>query len=394
MTQGNASWTGPKRLAVDLWTAGIQQADGTQAVRHIIDAHGLAKPDALVAVGKAASAMALGALDRSNDIRTLVVTKYDHTAPELAAYAQVETLESAHPIPDENSLKAGRRMLDFVAGLPSDARLMLLVSGGASSLAEVLAAGVTLADLVALNQSMISQDRTIEEINARRRKLSLIKSGGLLAQFKGAHVDVIFISDVRGDDPDVIGSGIGSGIGTGAQTAPRFTINSYMAANNALARQAAAQAAAAHSLPVIENTETLYGDITDLANPLAKALQTGENGVYIWGGEPVVVLPENPGNGGRNQALALLLARELQGRDDITVVVGGTDGTDGPTNAAGGVIDGGTYSRDLGHDTAITQASAGDALGAAGCLLITGPTGTNVMDLIVAVKQPAARGAR
>lgn len=372
-----------KQLVRDLWTAGTHRAGGTHAVRRIIEDQHLTSPDAIVAIGKAASAMTLGALPETNaQIPALVVTKYDHTDDALAAHPLVTVIEAAHPIPDENSLTAGRKVLDFVTALPQDARLMLLVSGGASSLVEVLAEGVTLDDLKTLNQTMISQDRTIEQINGARRKLSLIKSGGLLAQFNGAHVDVIYISDVQNDDPNVIGSGIGH------LAAPAsFSMNSFVAANNTQARAAVAKAAAAQGLPLVENAETAYGDITDLAKTLADQLRSGADGVYVWGGEPVVTLPPDPGNGGRNQALALLLARELRGRDDIAVAVGGTDGTDGPTNAAGGVIDGATYDPDQGHDAAIAAANSGAALAAADSLLVTGPTGTNVMDLIVAVKQ-------
>ncbi|PYG27209.1 hydroxypyruvate reductase [Pelagimonas varians] len=386
MTQGNSYRADRKQRAVALWNAGTHAANGTFSVRKAIETQGLTAPSAIVSIGKAASAMALGALEKFEvEIPTLVITKYDHTAPELAANATTSVIEAAHPIPDENSLIAGRKALDFVTGLTAEDRLMLLISGGASSLAEVLAPGITLDDLKSLNQDMISQDRTIEEINAARRKLSLIKSGGLLSHFKGAHVDVIFISDVLKDDPNVIGSGIGS---VGTQTSPPFSINSFVAANNQQSRQAVADEVTAQNLPVIENAESLYGEISDLAKTLAEKLRNGENGVYVWGGEPVVNLPENPGNGGRNQALALLLARELHGQDDIAIVVGGTDGTDGPTAAAGGVVDGNTYDRDQGHDAAIAQANAGDALAGVDSLLITGPTGTNVMDLIVAVKGP------
>lgn len=386
MTQTDTPQADRKKRAIALWNAGTQEANGTFSVQKAIEKQKLSRPDAIVAIGKAASAMALGALEKyETEIPTLVVTKYDHTAPELAARPSVSIIEAAHPIPDENSLIAGRMALDFVTNLAADTRLMLLISGGASSLAEVLVSGTTLADLKSLNQDMISQDRTIEEINAARRKLSLIKSGGLLSHFKGAHVDVVFISDVMKDDPDVIGSGIGS---LGTQSSPPYSINSIMAANNQLSRQAVADEISAQGLTLVENEESLYGEISELAKTLANRLRNGENGVYVWGGEPVVNLPENPGKGGRNQALALLLARELSGRDDIAIVVGGTDGTDGPTTAAGGIIDGRTYNRDKGHDAAIAQANAGEALAAADSLLVTGPTGTNVMDLVVAVKTP------
>ncbi len=377
-----------RQLALDLWKTGVSSASGSNAVTQVIKANKLTSPTGIVAIGKAAAAMTLGAMTIARQgTKALVVTKYGHAESALTANSAVEIIESAHPIPDQNSLRAGKRVLEFVQGLTSDDRLLLLISGGASSLVEVLTPGITLDDLRELNQDMISQDRTIEEINAARRELSMIKSGGLLSHFKGAHVDVVFISDVAKDDPNVIGSGIGHIAAKGSRA---FTMNSYVAANNASARAAVAGEVTRRGEACVENSETLSGEISDLSKTLADALRVGAEGVYIWGGEPVVNLPENPGNGGRNQALALLLARELQGVDGITVVVGGTDGTDGPTNAAGGIIDGSTYKQSRGHDDAITRANAGDALADSDALLVTGPTGTNVMDLIVAVKASPA----
>ena len=359
-------------------------AGGESACLKVLEEAALRAPTQIIALGKAAPAMALGALRQfGSDVPTLVVTKYDHALPELTKLHCVELLEAAHPIPDANSLAAGQSILTRVQSLGADDRLLLLVSGGASALAEVLVPGVTFADLQALNKEMISQDKTIEEINRARMARSKLKAGGLLSHFAGAHVDVVFISDVRHDDPKVIGSGVG----TLAEAATHgFTYASHFAANNALSRHAIAEAAEARGLTVVDNHESLYGEISDLSKALADQLRTGAPGVYIWGGEPVVNLPDNPGSGGRNQALALLLARELSGTSGIVLACGGTDGTDGPTDAAGGVIDGETYRADLGHEAAIAQANAGPALAAVDSLLTTGPTGTNVMDIIVAIK--------
>ncbi len=370
--------------ALDLWKSGTHQAGGTNATRQSIRENNLLPATHILAIGKAAPAMARGAIAEFGDTATvLVVTKYDHSLPELAQNPRVTTLESAHPIPDQNTLAAGAAALDFVSGLAGTDRLLLLVSGGASSLVEVLAPGVDLQTLVALNQRMISAEHTIDEINAARRKLSRIKSGGLLSNFKGARVDVIMISDVLNDDPNVIGSGIGMAIPDPKST---YSMGSFLAANNASARQAVADTAASQGLAIVENREILYGEISELAPQLAQRLRSGPAGVYIWGGEPVVSLPDNPGDGGRNQALALLLAREIQGDDRFVIVCGGTDGTDGPTEAAGGIVDGATYAPERGHDAAILGANTGPALRAAGALLVTGPTGTNVMDIVVAIK--------
>lgn len=373
-----------KELTTKLWSAGVAQADGSEAVKARVARYSLAAPTHILAVGKAASSMMLGAIDAfEGDIPALVITKYDHAGEHFAPYSHVDVIEAAHPIPDNNSLAAGQAALDFVSNIAPDGRLLLLVSGGASSLAEVLRDGVTLEKLQSVNKDLISTDRTIEEINTVRRTLSHLKSGGLLSRFKGAHSDVVLISDVEGDDPNVIGSGLGV-CDPSANTT--FTFNSTIAANNASARAAIVDAAKAQDLTIAENSECLYGEISDLAPKLARTLIEGPNGVYIWGGEPIVNLPENPGKGGRNQALALLLARELSGESGIALVCGGTDGTDGPTSAAGGIVDGTTYDEHLGHDAHIQGANAGEGLAEANSLLITGPTGTNVMDLIVAIK--------
>ncbi|MFT5597971.1 MAG: glycerate 2-kinase, partial [Chitinophagales bacterium] len=110
-----------------------------------------------------------------------------------------------------------------------------------------------------------------------------------------------------------------------------------------------------------------------------------EPGVYIWGGEPTIILPENPGQGGRNQSLALALSEHIQGRDDITLLVAGTDGTDGPTKAAGGIVDGHTFDDPKTAFDSLQRADAGNYLLKQNNLLVTGPTNTNVMDLAIAI---------
>lgn len=374
-----------KRLISDLWRKGVDSVSGKNSVQRAIDENSLAMPTNIIAVGKAASDMALGAVQAlgiNNDVPILVITKYDHTSAELRNLPNITVIESAHPIPDINSLHAGDAALNAVKNMRDDSRLLLLVSGGASSLVEVPSSGVTLADLISLNKKMISKDYAIEEINAARRKYSQIKSGGLLTYFKGAHVDIILVSDVKGDDPNVIGSGIGTYDARNSE----FSANTYIAANNMIARNTVAKYAEELGLGVIVNEESLYDEVEHVTEQLKSQLLSGGDGIYIWGGEPTVNLPENPGLGGRNQALALMLAREIKGLTDISIVVGGTDGTDGPTEAAGGLVDGRTYNEDLRHDEAIMQANAGNALKAIDSLLITGPTGTNVMDLVVALK--------
>jgi len=139
---------------------------------------------------------------------------------------------------------------------------------------------------------------------------------------------------------------------------------------------------------VQENSESLYGDMYDVARRIAKTLRRGAAGLYVWGGEPTVVLPENPGRGGRNQALALAVARELHASDQrLELLVAGTDGTDGPTSAAGGWLRETSGYPIAEVNAALLRADAGTFLGARNELFVSGPTDTNVMDLALCLKR-------
>jgi len=180
---------------------------------------------------------------------------------------------------------------------------------------------------------------------------------------------------------------IGSGIALNRwpATAQRDYQESIVASNKH-ARDAIKTWAQEKGLTVRVDQETLYEDFEILAKKLAKSLLEGESGVYIWGGEPTVLLPKSPGVGGRNQSLALALAIHLQGTQGIRVLVAGTDGTDGPTEAAGGIIDGNVVDDSSLALDALQRADAGTFLQARNALFVTGPTGTNVMDLVIAIK--------
>jgi hydroxypyruvate reductase len=311
---------------------------------------------------------------------SLIVTKTGHIGNTKFS-AQVVALEASHPVPDQSSIDAGQRATNFVENCPADSHLLMLVSGGASALVEHLNKGVTFEDLAQLTETALAEGADIGEINRRRKQISAIKGGGLLGMFKGRKVSVLAISDVAGDSIDVIGSGIG-----GCPDQPAFTYEGHIIASNAVARAAVEEAATKAVLPVVTNQETMYADIAVVAEQIASDLRNGPNGLYIYGGEPTVVLPENPGQGGRNQALALEIARLIQGQEGITGLVAGTDGTDGPTEAAGALLDGKTYTRAPGVKAAQIAADSGSYLAKTGELLTTGPTGTNVMDLALFTK--------
>ena len=364
---------------VQIWEVAIDAVAGYQAVANALAADSDFNPDLVLAVGKAAVGMCLGALDNLPPCEALVVTKYHHANADILARERVKIIEAAHPIPDQKSLEAGRALLERMRSMPADSRVLLLVSGGASALAESLPEGMLLADLQAIADEMIAGGKTIGQINARRKQTSLIKDGKLVEAFSGAEIRVYAISDVEGDGIETIGSGLGDCHRAGTAASSRIV------ASNQIARDRAERKAAELGLTVRLNEESLYGDVFDLAGVIGDQLPQAEPGVYIWGGEPTVILPDNPGRGGRNQSLALALAEHIAGFDNIILLVAGTDGTDGPTTAAGGIVDGNTWNDPDAARLALQNADAGSYLERHKNLFITGPTNTNVMDLAIAI---------
>lgn len=369
-----------KQALKNIWNAAIAAVSGQAAVENAIAKDSPYQPDLIIAVGKAAVGMGRGALNSlAWPCKAIVVTKYDHADDDIRSREDVRVIESGHPIPDQNSLDAGASLLDQVQSMPDDSRLLVLVSGGASALAEALPAGMSLEDLQMIADEMISTGKTIGEINSRRKQTSLIKDGKLLAQFSGTEIRVYAISDVEGDSISTIGSGLGD--------CHRATVKatSSIIASNKIARERAVEAAESLGLEVQQNQETLYDDVFRLAESIGNKLRDAVPGVYIWGGEPTIKLPDNPGQGGRNQSLALAVSQYLAGKDNTSLLVAGTDGTDGPTEAAGGIVDGKTFARVDAARVALEKADAGTYLAEQGCLFVTGPTNTNVMDLAIAI---------
>lgn len=360
----------------DLWWVGVNAVKGFAVVGNELAENSGYTPDLIVAVGKAAGDMALGARACfQTPISTIVATKYDHVSESLVTLSNCKIFESAHPIPDENSLISGNEILDAVRSMGPKDSLLLLVSGGASSLVEVLQPGINLGDLAALNKGFMAQGLDIHQINSERKKISRVKAGQLLGAFSGKNARVIAISDVEGDSIDVIGSGIGAYHGNN----PDVTIK--VSGSNEVARMAIADAAKARNHAIIANQECLYGDAEKVAREIFETIDDGPNGLYIFGGEPTCVLPENPGRGGRNQHLGLLLAQMIRAREDLIILVAGTDGSDGPTQDAGAIIDGRTAIDDV--SSYLLSADAGSYLAKRDALFTTGPTGTNVMDIML-----------
>jgi glycerate 2-kinase len=342
----------------------------------------------VAAVGKAACAMALGAFDAlgSRIERTLIIAKDGHLDAGAERLPGVQVIQSSHPVPDQRSLVAGQSLCEFVDAMPADVIPVFLVSGGASSLVEVLAPGFNLQDLRQLNATGLASGVEIAELNARRRTISRLKGGGLTARLNGRAALALFLSDVPGDDPAVIGSGILGpvpGVDVAADRVTRLVIARIEDAMRAVGERAS-------NLRTRISDARFSGDADRLAVRLTHELCLGDAQVCVWGGESVVRLPSQPGQGGRNQHLALAAARLIAGQDDLLFLAAGTDGTDGPTDDAGALVDGQTCGRvtiaGLDVERCLSGANSQPALAAAGDLVHTGPTGTNVGDLAVGLK--------
>ena len=379
-----------------LLAAGLARVDGRSCVRGALAAAAptaASAPVRVAAIGKAAPAMALGAHDAlgARIVDTLVITRAGHAPPELLARGNIELHEGAHPVPDQRSLTAGARLLEWVRQLPAASVPLFLISGGASSLVEVLAEGVSLEALLSLNVQGLAADIPIGELNARRRAISRIKGGRLAAELHGRPAWALFVSDVPGDDPAVIGSGL-LGPAPGGDAVQRLIVASVDDA-------VAAVAAAARRLDLLVRAPPgrFADSATRLAARFAHELHLAPEQLLVWGGESTVQLPPSPGRGGRNQHLALAVAKLIAGHPELLLLAAGTDGTDGVTEDAGALVDAETCARialaELDADRCLQRADSGTALEASGDLVHTGPTGTNVGDLVIGLKLPASQDA-
>lgn len=375
----------PRRsLLLDLFRAALAAVDGRRRVRAALAPAADAAPVTALAVGKAAAAMMQGALDALGDgiTRALVVAPDDGSAQPLAGHPAVRCLAGSHPLPDERSLLAGEAMLEFAAATPPGSRVLLLVSGGASALAEAPAAGVTLEVLRGLTASALAAGTDIEALNARRRQLSRIKGGRLVERFRGCEVRGLLLSDVPRDDPAVAASGLLD------SPACRVTFVGRLAD----ALEAAVRAARARGLEAALAPQRLAGEAGEAARRICHELATIPQPLLVAGGETVVRLPARPGRGGRCQHLALAAARLIAGHPEFLLLAAGTDGRDGASDDAGALVDGGTEARiaEAGLDAAagLAAADAGTLLEAAGDLIYTGATGTNVGDIVLALRLP------
>jgi len=397
---------------LSIYQAALNAVNGRQAVVNYLRDHPVPTPLAVVAIGKAAPAMTLGAFDILGTQITsgLLITKKGHADKALFSDYPMTCLEAAHPIPDASSLVAGQALLNFINQLPPRGPLLCLISGGTSALVDVLAPEISLADLQRVNQWLLGAGLDIHAINAIRKNLSTIK-GGRLAGYLTEHPIVnLLISDVPGDDLSSIGSGLltwHEAIGA-PTTLPQWLaellthatpfapasdfqqIKQVIIANAALARQAARHQAEQLGYQVFQEDELIVGEAQIAGQRLAHHLSTAQPGIHIWSSETTVTLPEKPGEGGRCQSLALAMAEQIKGQENLWFLAAGTDGNDGPGEMAGALVDGSTIKRGqqlgLQAQTCLKHADAGRFLAASGDLIKTGPTGTNVMDILIGLK--------
>ena len=368
----------------------------------------------LVAAGKAAWKMADAAAKTLGDSLTagVVVTKYGHVEHPLPG---IVCNEGGHPVPDEQGVKGTQAALDLTRDLQTSDTVLFLLSGGGSALFEKPL--LPLAELQSITNQMLAAGCNIVEINTVRKRLSAVKGGKFAAWCAPAKVLSIVLSDVLGDPLDMIASG---------PTVPdRSTSEQALDVIRRYHIQISAQAEAclrAETPKELPDAETqIIGSVRELCRAAGEACQTlgyipvlltdqlcceakdagsflssilrthaadGCKTAYLAGGETVVHL-SGCGKGGRNQEMALAAAQGIAGLGNAAVICTGSDGTDGPTDAAGGYVDGYTLAaiadKGLSYATMMENHDAYHALDAVGGLIKTGPTGTNVNDIAVAL---------
>ena len=432
-----------------IYRAGLTRVEGRAAVRNAIRRDGdrvtigdvtldLTEIDRIVVIGagKASAAMAQGLEDALGDRITAgaVTTKDDHSLPTR----RIAIREAAHPTPDARCLAGAEAMLALLRGLTERDVVIALMSGGGSALVEAPVAGVGLDDLVALTRLLLRCGAVIHEMNTIRKHLSAIKGGGLARLARPARVVNLMISDVIGDDLDTIASGPtvpdpttfadalaildrydlraavppairayleAGAAGRAPETAkpgdPAFArvTNLLVATNDLAVRAAAAEADRLGYRPLILST-LIQGEAREIARMWAAiglhAARAGEPAAapccLLGGGEATVTLAGD-GLGGRNMEFALAAAIAIAGSPRLTIASLATDGSDGPTDAVGAIVDGATFAtaRAAGHDAraALRANDSYHFFEGVGGLVKTGPTGTNVNDLYLALVEPA-----
>jgi glycerate 2-kinase len=375
----------------------------------------------VVGAGKASAAMARAVEDHwPGPLSGLVVTRHGYAVP----CKRIEIVEAAHPVPDAVGMRAAERMIERVSGLSKDDLVLSLISGGGSSLLPLPAAGLTLRYKQDVNRELLVSGATIGEINCVRRHLSAIKGGRLAAACHPARVLTLLISDVPGDRPvdiasgptvadpttsadalsillryrielpgpvrELLESGRGESVKPGDPRLARAEVR--IIATPQMALEAAARVAGAAGIAPHILGDAIEGEAREVGRVLAGVLREVDASAHplprpcciIAGGETTVTV-RGQGLGGRNQELCLSAAFGLRGLGDVLLASIGTDGNDGPTDAAGAFVDGTTVDRAAAHGLNpalfLTNNDSYTFFDSLGDLIRTGPTNTNVNDL-------------
>ena len=397
-----------RALARTIFDAGVAAADPYDAVKSALARKPVADGTPVFAVGKAAVRMTEAALETGAHLGPVIVVTNPENARDLPG---AEVFAAAHPVPDEVGLAAGLAVEKGVKAAVQD--VLALISGGGSALLPAPAEGLSLAYKIAVSEALLASGADITEMNLVRQCLSRLKGGGMLRAAAPAKVRALILSDVVGDDLRAIASGptaapLGTagdaraicesyGIWDNLPEAVQDVLNVSGAAqavpeaenelvgSNTQSVMAMATAAKSVDLPLHIHSPALTGGVEEAARRVAG---TTDPGIHLFGGETTVQL-RGSGTGGRNQELALRVALHLErSRRDWVYLQGGTDGRDGPTDAAGGLIDAECLAKiraktnleeGLLNNDAYRLLAAGDGL------LMTGGTGTNVADLGVLI---------
>lgn len=376
----------------------------------------------VISVGKAAAAMAAALEVICGDWidKGIVVTKYGHALP----LRYLSCFETGHPVPDDKGVEAARNIQSILRGLSEDDLVLCLISGGASALVADIPEGISLEEYQQLSTALLHCGANIQEINIIRKKVAFLKGGKLAKLALPAGVISVILSDVIGNPLDIIASGLTVPDPATPQDALKIIekyrvedkiphsiikfikvqseqkehgsfipekLHNILAATNRIALEAAAAKAKELGYHTEIITDSLEGEASEVGKKLAgEALQYSGNtpACLLYGGETTVTIKGN-GKGGRNQELVLSSLIELQKQNvsGITILSAGTDGTDGPTDTAGAAGDihliRNAISKGLNPEEYLHNNDAYTFFSTAGGLLITGATGTNVMDIIV-----------
>lgn len=434
----------PRDAALTIWRAALAAAAADPLVRSVLRRDGdrltcgpltvdLAQVSRVIVLGcgKAGAAMAAAVEAVLGDriAQGFVVVKDGYTLPTRI----VEVAEAGHPVPDRRGLMAAERILSMAERATSGDLIVFVISGGGSALLPAPAPPVTLEQKQEVTHLLLAAGATIGELNVVRKHLSLLKGGQLARAAAPAMVLTLVLSDVIGDPLDVIASGptapdpstfrdaldvlarrdvldrvpsrVRDRLEAGARgevaetpkpSDPLFTgVTHVVVGNNRLVVDAAAKTATALGYPARIASAAVQGEARAVALDLvAQGRSLPRPGCLVAGGETTVTV-RGRGRGGRCQEFALAAALALGEDDDLVVLAGGTDGTDGPTDAAGAVVDAVTVGRGrsagLDPARALADNDAYTLLRAAGDLLVSGPTNTNLLDLYIAVRSSATR---